>query len=87
MIFTRLPQDRTARDTAGMTRSSAALVGVVLILTAGCHAREPEICRSSPPENAEGYERWEEPLAAAHCQRPHGDHAPSGNQSHAGRGD
>jgi len=69
-----------------MKRLSAALIGVALILASGCHRRESEICRSSPPENSEQYESWETALSAAHCQHLPGDQPASANLSHVDKG-
>lgn len=46
-------------------RPASAFVCVLFL--ASCAAGEPEICRSSPPEDSDNYEKWLQLRREANC--------------------
>lgn len=52
-----------------MRRSFTIIAGVAALAGAGgCHRNEAAVCRTSPPERSEDYQRWADAVSAARCK-------------------
>ncbi|MBP2275396.1 MAG: hypothetical protein ACJASD_001123 [Sphingomonas echinoides] len=53
----------------------------MLANASACDRKEPVICRTSPPERSEDYQRWADDVTAAHCKHLRMEPAPPAREA------